>query len=120
MKIHRLALPLVLLLLALASAGPVLAAPAAATPSLKILTPADGAQLDAGEPYPLQYEIALGSGDDHFHVWVDGDRSPGIHDLKGTYTLPKLSPGDHVITLKLVDKGHVPTGPETSIKVHVK
>jgi hypothetical protein len=118
MKIHRCALSILLLLaLALASAGAVHAAPAA---SLKILSPADGAELDAGEPYPLQYEIALGPGDDHFHVWVDGDRSPGIHDLKGIYTVPALSPGDHVITLKMVDKGHVPTGPQTSIKVHVK
>jgi len=113
MKIQRLLLPfaLSLLLPALALAG---------TASLKILSPANDAQLDAGEPYPLQYEIALGPGDDHFHVWVDGDRSPGIHDLKGIYTLPKLTPGDHVITLKMVDKGHVPTGPQTSIKVHVK
>src|SRR5256885_10145192 len=109
MKIQRYVLSIILplFILALASAGPVNAVPAA---SLKILTPADHAQLDAGESYPLQYEIALGPGDDHFHVWVDGDRSPGIHDLKGTYTLPKLSPGDHVITLKLLDKGHVPTG----------
>lgn len=113
MKIHRLVLSLALSLLlpSLALAG---------TASLKILTPANDAQLDAGEPYPLQYEIALGQGDDHFHVWVDGDRSPGIHDLKGIYTLPKLTPGDHVITLKMVDKGHQPTGPQTSIKVHVK
>jgi len=113
MKIQRLLLPfaLSLLLPALALAG---------TANLKILSPANDAQLDAGEPYPLQYEIALGPGDDHFHVWVDGDRSPGIHDLKGIYTLPKLTPGDHVITLKMVDKGHQPTGPQTSINVHVK
>jgi len=113
MKIHRLILPFALSLLL-----PVLAF--AGTASLKILSPSNEAQLDAGEPYPLQYEIALGPGDDHFHVWVDGDRSPGIHDLKGIYTLPKMTPGDHVITLKMVDKGHQPTGPQTSIKVHVK
>jgi hypothetical protein len=92
----------------------------AAGADIKILSPSDGAQLDAGEAYPLQYEVALGPGDDHFHVWVDGDRSPGIHDLKGTYSLPKLTSGDHVITIKLVDKGHVPTGPQKSIKIHVK
>src|SRR5438270_2770741 len=108
MKIQRLLLPFALSLLLPALA---LAAPASGTASLKILSPANDAQLDAGEPYPLQYEIALGPGDDHFHVWVDGDRSPGIHDLKGIYTLPKLTPGDHVITLKMVDKGHVPTRP---------
>jgi hypothetical protein len=137
MKIHRLVftIALSLLVLSLAVVSPAHAADAAypahaahapnaanaaSTASLKILTPADDAHLDAGESYSLQYEVAMGPGDDHFHVWVDGDRSPGIHDLKGTYALPKMGPGDHVITLKLVDKGHVPTGPETSIKVHVK
>jgi hypothetical protein len=118
MKSIRFAASLVLSMLVLALAA--VAAFAAPTASIKILTPADGAQVDAGESYSLQYEVALGPGDDHFHVWVDGDRSPGIHDLKGTYALPKLSPGEHVITIKLVDKGHVPTGPEKSIKVHAK
>jgi hypothetical protein len=109
-------LALLLILSVLATSAPAVAVGA----DIKILSPSDGAQLDAGEAYPLQYEVALGPGDDHFHVWVDGDRSPGIHDLKGTYSLPKLSPGDHVITIKLVDKGHVPTGPQKSIKIHVK
>ena len=118
MKIPRLVPSLVLLFCIPALAASAPAAQGGA--SIKILTPADGAQLDPGEPYPLQYEVVLGPGDDHFHVWVDGDRSPGIHDLKGTYALPNLSPGEHVITIKLVDKGHVPTGPEKSIKVHVK
>jgi hypothetical protein len=118
MKIHRLALTMALpLLLSLAAGSPVRAD---GTAGIKILAPANGAQLDAGESYSLQYEVALGPGDDHFHVWVDGERSPGIHDLKGTYALPKMTPGDHVITLKLVDKGHVPTGPQASIKIHVK
>jgi hypothetical protein len=118
MKTNRFAQSLVLsfLLLALA-AGAGVAAP---TADIKILAPADGSKIDAGEAYSLKYEVALGPGDDHFHVWVDGDRSPGIHDLKGTYALPKLSPGEHVITIKLVDKGHVPTGPEKTIKVHAK
>lgn len=97
----------------------------AATPSapkgasIQILKPTDHADLDSDEAYPLDYQVALGSGDDHFHVWVDADRSPGIHDLKGTYMLPKMTPGQHVITLKLVDKEHNPTGPQTSITVNV-
>jgi hypothetical protein len=119
MKTTRFAQSLVLILFVLALAASASAAsPTAAT--IKILVPTDGAQVDAGESYSLKYEVALGPGDDHFHVWVDSDRGPGIHDLKGTYALPKLSPGDHVITIKLVDKGHVPTGPEKTIKVHAK
>ena len=117
MKTYRLSLVLFLAVLALAAS--VLAAEAPGAPSIQILKPADQAQLDADESYPLEYQVTLGPGDDHFHVWVDADRSPGIHDLKGTYMLPKMTPGTHVITLKLVDKGHVPTGPQKSIQVKV-
>jgi len=85
--------------------------------SITILSPTDGAHLNAGEEYPLQYEVKPGKGGDHFHVWVDDKRGPGIHDYKGTYTLPKLAPGEHVIYIGVVDKGHVPTGPKKSIVV---
>jgi hypothetical protein len=87
---------------------------------IKIVSPADKSQIDAGEEYPLKYEVTLGVGDDHFHVWVDDTRGPGIHDTKGTYTLPKMDPGTHVITIKIVDKGHVPTGPQKSITLVAK
>jgi hypothetical protein len=123
MKIGRSVLVLflsVLFISMLSLAASAFAADAAGKASIQILKPADQAQLDAGEAYPLEYQVTLGPGDDHFHVWVDGDRSPGIHDLKGTYMLPKMTPGVHVITLKLVDKGHVPTGPQKSIQVKVK
>jgi len=117
MNARRLALFSLLLLATLSLTAFAAGAPQGA--SIQILKPADHADLDSDESYPLDYQVALGSGDDHFHVWVDADRSPGIHDLKGTYMLPKMTPGKHVITLKLVDKGHVPTGPQKSITVNV-
>ena len=116
MKIRRLALVPFLLLLVLTVS---FAAASAKGASIQILKPADHADLDSDESYPLDYQVTLGPGDDHFHVWVDAERSPGIHDLKGTYVLPKLTPGQHVITLKLVNKDHVPTGPQKSITVNV-
>src|SRR5713226_7233125 len=82
--------------------------------SIKILSPADNARVAADEEYALAYQVTWGSGGDHFHVWVDGKRGPGVYNTKGTYTLPKLSPGEHVITIKVVDKGHIPTGIEKS------
>lgn len=85
--------------------------------SIRILAPADGAHVDAGEEYPLNYEVSPGKGGDHFHVWVDGKRGPGIHDTAGKYTLPKLAAGEHVIAIRIVDKDHVATGPEKSIRV---
>ena len=85
--------------------------------SIKILSPKDKGRIDAGEEYGLQYEVTPGPGGDHFHVWVDGDRGPGVHDTKGTYKLPKLAAGKHTITIKVVDKDHVPTGPQKTITV---
>jgi hypothetical protein len=95
-------------------------APGADPASITIVSPQDGAALDAGESYPLEYAVVPGPGGDHFHVWVDGDRGPGVHVMKGKYDLPKLTPGEHTITIKVVDKGHVPTGPEKTIKVRAE
>ena len=92
----------------------------AAKASITIVSPKDGAVLDAGESYGLEYVVVPGPGGDHFHVWVDGERGPGVHTAKGTYPLPKLAAGEHTITIKVVDKGHVPTGPEQTIQVKVK
>jgi hypothetical protein len=93
----------------------------AVTPAtIKIFSPADHGELDAGESYPLRYEVIPGSEGDHFHVWVDDHKSKGIHETKGVYKLPKLSPGTHLITIKIVDKDHNPTGPEKSIRVTAK
>ena len=86
--------------------------------SISITTPIDGVQLDANEEYSMIYEVALGNGGDHFHVWVDDQKGPGIHNTKGTYTIPKLLPGEHKIYIQIVDKGHVGTGPTKSIIVN--
>ncbi len=92
-----------------------------AASTVKITSPTDGSTLDANEEYPLEYEVVLrGANDDHFHVWVDGKRGGPVHALKGNYTLPALAPGEHVIAIKVVDKGHIPTGPEQPIKVFAK
>jgi len=112
--VHLILVVTVLSLLLSTNAGAVTPA------SIKILSPADHSELDADESYPLAYEVIPGTGSDHFHVWVDDKRSKGIHDTKGTYSLPKLRPGEHTITIKLVDKDHVPTGPEKSIQVTAK
>lgn len=90
------------------------------TGTVKILSPADNAQFDANEEYPLKYDIVLGAGGDHFHVWVDETKSPAQHSTQGTYTLPKFSPGKHVISVKVVDKAHVPTGPEQTVHITAK
>lgn len=85
--------------------------------SIKIVSPAENALVSADEEYALSYEVTWGAEGNHFHVWVDGQRGPGTYTSKGSYVLPRLNPGAHVISLKLVDTGHRPTGVEKTIKV---
>src|SRR3989442_13895481 len=77
---------------------------------INIVSPADNERVERGEEYQLVYEVPPGLGGDHFHVWGDGQRGPGIHDSKGGNTLPKFSPvGEQDVTSTRVDKGHIPT-----------
>ena len=108
----------ILLLVAVFSLQAVLAI--AEEARIKIVSPADNERIEVGEEYQLVYEVTPGPGGDHFHVWVDGQRGPGVHDSKGVYTLPKFRFGEHDITIKVVDKGHVPTGPQQSIKLYAQ
>lgn len=88
--------------------------------SVMITSPKDGTTLSAMGENKMDYEVKLGAGDDHFHVWIDGERGGPIRDLKGTTMLPKMTPGKHAIIVKVVDKAHVPTGPEKSVFVKVE
>jgi len=89
----------------------------ASSGSAEILSPADGATLSVSQKNTVEYKVALGKRGNHLHIWVDGEKGPSQKSLHGNYTLPKLTPGKHAIILKVVDKGHVPTGPEKSIFV---
>ena len=84
--------------------------------SVTIKSPADGAKLKVGAENKVEYEIDPGHNGDHFHMYVNG-KEDVVRSLKGSYALPQLSPGSHSITLKVVTKGHVPTGLEKTIKV---
>ena len=88
--------------------------------SIKIIAPKDGSDLYTNKENKLDYEVKLGPGDDHFHVWVDGEKGPAQRELNGSYMLPKMAAGKHAIIVKIVDKGHVPTGPEQSVFVTVE
>lgn len=87
---------------------------------ITITSPTDGAKLSATGENKMEYDITLGSGDDHFHVWIDGEKGPAQRELKGTYVLPKMTPGQHAVIVKIVDKAHVPTGPEKRILVQAE
>ncbi|RJQ47958.1 MAG: hypothetical protein C4528_03850 [Gammaproteobacteria bacterium] len=88
----------------------------AADGSVTITAPADGATIKANTETKLEYEISPGARGDHFHLYIDGKENV-VRALKGSYTLPKFNPGKHTVTLKVVDKGHTPTGLEKTITV---
>ena len=90
------------------------------TGKIEIINPADGAKLNVNEEQYLDYDVTLGERGNHIHVWVDGDKGPAVRSLKGSYELPKLSPGKHAIIVKVVDAGHIPTGPEKSVFIEAK
>ncbi len=85
--------------------------------TINIMSPKDGADVYLSSENKMEYEVTLGAGDDHFHVWVDGEKGPAQRALKGSYVLPKMMPGNHAVIVKIVDKAHVPTGPEKTIFV---
>jgi len=91
----------------------------AAESTIEIISPTDGAKLDAMEQSKMEYSVTLGSGADHIHVYVDGKEEALLRQMKGSYTMATLSPGKHDICIKLVNKNHTPIGVERCIKVEV-
>ena len=95
-----------------------LALPAvAAEAKIDITSPADGARLDAKAQSKLTYEITLGGGGDHAHLYVDGKQVGLLRQTKGGHTLDPLMPGKHEICARMVDKNHTPIGVQRCIKV---
>jgi hypothetical protein len=95
--------------------------PAAAEESYAtILSPADGAKLDAKGTYTLEYEVKEAPKVSHVHLFVDGDEVGMAHKLKGSFQLGPLKPGNRKVCVSPVNKAHTPIGAQTCINVTVK
>jgi hypothetical protein len=92
----------------------------AQTGSVKILSPTNGARLDAFSQNRISYQVTPGPKADHVHLYVDGKEAAILRELEGSYTLPTLSPGAHDLCIKVVNKAHVPTGVDQCVKVQVE
>ena len=92
----------------------------AGTGKVTIISPAQGATVNAQQPTRLKYEATLGSEGDHLHLNVDGQRVSLIRALSGVVLLDPLLPGMHRICLAENTKFHVPTGVEQCIDVASK
>lgn len=85
--------------------------------AVTIISPTNGARLEAGTPHTISYDVLPGNRGDHTHLYVDDKQEGILRSLKGSYKLPPLSPGSHDICIRVVDKGHTPTGTEKCIHV---
>lgn len=87
---------------------------------VKIISPADGARLDAMDLSKLVYEVGAGPKSSHVHVYVDGKEVGILRQLEGSYALESLSPGQRSLCVKVVNRAHVPIGIEQCVKVKVE
>lgn len=92
----------------------------AAEPYVRIASPRDGARLDSMDLTRLVYEVLPGPKGDHVHVYADGKEIGILRQIKGSYTLETLSPGQRTVCVKVVNKAHVPIGVEQCVKVSVQ
>ena len=88
--------------------------------SVTIVSPKEGAVLTRAEDVIIEYEMTPGPKGDHVHFYVDGGNAGLLRKAKGSFNMTKLKAGKHVLTVKLVNAGHVPIGIETSVNVTVK
>lgn len=93
---------------------------AADTAYAKITSPPDGAKLDAMAQNRINYEVVPGPRGDHVHLYVDNKEAGILRKLSGSHPLESLSPGAHVLCIKVVNKAHVPIGVEQCVKVSVE
>ena len=87
---------------------------------IKILTPANGAQIPARTPVVLSYDVTLAPNGNHIQFYVDKHMAGLSHELKGTFPLGALAPGTHDICIKEATAAHVLIGVNRCIVVTVK
>lgn len=99
--------------------APGVASGAEAAPYARIESPANDSTLDAMAQNRLVYEVEPGPRGDHVHVYVDGREVGILRQLKGSYTLETLAPGERELCVKVVNKAHTPIGVDDCIRVRV-
>ena len=81
-----------------------------------ISSPTEGQKLPNNST-KLVYEVAPGSKGEHVHIFIDGDEVARIHEMKGSYSVDKLTTGKHWLCVRVVDKAHTPVGQEKCVGV---
>jgi len=84
--------------------------------AVNISSPAEGAKV-ALTAIKLAYDVAPGTKGDHLHIYIDGEQVAVLHQLKGNYTVDKLTAGKHWLCIRVIDKGNTPVGLEKCVGV---
>lgn len=106
------------------TSGSTLLAPAslAAEGLVTIVSPMDGATLNAKNQNKLVYDAVPGPHGDHLHVYVDGEQIGETRQLKGGFMVNDmdLPLGMHKICLKMANVAHILTGPQGCVNIIVR
>ncbi|HUD26019.1 MAG TPA: hypothetical protein VMQ45_10050 [Burkholderiaceae bacterium] len=86
-------------------------------PGVTISSPAEGAKVGLSG-IKVSFETTQAPKGDHVHVFVDGEQVAELRQLKGTYTVDKLTAGRHWVCFRVVDKGHTPVGAEKCVTLN--
>lgn len=92
----------------------------AAEGAVSILSPQDGAHLDAMAENGISYKVEPGPRGDHVHLYVDGREVAILRRMQDSYPLPTLDAGEHDLCIKVVNRGHTPIGLEQCVRVKVE
>ena len=82
-----------------------------------INSPAEGAKVGLSG-VKVAFEVTAAPKGDHVHVFLDGEQVTEFRQLKGTYTVDKLTAGRHWVCFRVVDKGHTPVGAEKCVTLN--
>lgn len=93
---------------------------AQAEASVTIRAPADGAVIKSGAPVELDYAVIPGPRGDHVHVYVDDEEVAILRRLDGQHRLDPLPPGRHEVTIKVVNRAHVPIGVQGAVFIEAR
>lgn len=94
-------------------------------PTLKVVTPADGAVVSAPFEIRVESNVPLGepeTGNHHVHFYFDTDiNSPDYQIVYGDAAQVdrELTPGEHTIIVSLRNADHSDAGPQQTITVDV-
>ena len=85
--------------------------------SLKITSPAPDAVMTGGD-VTIAWELVINLEESHTHIKIDDGRPMVTH--KRSKSLKGLKPGQHTVTVWVVDADHQPTGLKEQVNFTVK